>query len=86
MITRIREAGRGAEGLKQINLGVVEGGMGSNMKSAWQMSRKVIRRRGWEGAYRACRKLGRVECLFGYKPGQLNLWGVFKIGMGKDVC
>lgn len=56
------------------------------MKSAWRMSRKVIKGRGWEGACRACRKLGRVECLFGYKPGQLNLWGMFKIGMGKDIC
>lgn len=42
--------------------------------------------REWEGACRACRKLERVESLFGYKPGKLNLSELFKIGMGKDVC
>lgn len=86
MITRIREAGRRANSQKQVNLGVVEGGMGSNMKSAWQVGRKLREGRGWEGACRAYRKLERVEGLPGRKPEQLSLCGMFKIGMGKDVC
>lgn len=28
----------------------------------------------------------RVEGLFGYKPGQLSLSGMFKTGLGEDVC
>jgi len=63
-----------------MTLGFGEVGMGSNTKSAWQVEK-------WEGACRACRKAGNtVEGLFGFKPGQLSNSGMFKNGLGEDVC
>ena len=41
-MSRIREEGREAARQKRMTSGIVEGGMGSNMKSAWQVEK-------WEG-------------------------------------
>lgn len=67
-----------------MTLGIVEGAVGSNVKSAWQVKKCEGREGGRELAEHG--ENSRVEGLFGYKPGQLSLSGMFKTGLGEDVC